>query len=42
MVPHTYFLAADVDEALTTPKAGRIELPKNFDPAASEEKLYQW
>ena len=22
--------------------SGRIELPKNFDPAASEERLYQW
>lgn len=32
--------AADVSEAEAA--SGRAELPKNFDPTSSEERLYKW
>lgn len=34
--------AAEATAAAAPTSAQRKELPKNFDPAASEEALYQW
>ncbi len=34
--------AAEATAAAASTSAQRKELPKNFDPAASEEALYQW
>lgn len=33
---------AAAPEAASAPSQQRMELPKNFDPAASEEALYKW
>ncbi len=37
-----YCCAAAADVEAESKPSGRVELPKNFDPAASEEQMYQW